>query len=550
MWRLVVVAMVGVLMLGTAGVCQTGMGPPTSFVISDLQLISTASKSDWTDRWTGPVEAATILAWLHDHGFPALMPDLNGDGIVDEHDTIELADVFGKGGMRTNTPVGTTDARLVVTLAKYVADKYPGEFELKIYDRGFPAEFNREFQVNFAPDAIPGIVLTLEKAEPNFQAYADELTSAEGVIIGIEQNARLNYYFAGRSFLYKKTAQGNNGIDLAWGKEDPWKAGIQGQVLATESRQTDAWYVRYQGNWVKVEFMLALSPLIERDRDTGKHGPCPEEAIAYDVSTTATAYGDIKVEECVTRDGDIDTYAYTVTNVSFKKNGCGICYFSVMNLGGFTTVNQSGPGTWLINPWNPSGWEWLAPLGSCGIQIGESAVFSFSIIGPTYDVPVKGLVSPCLHSLAPNSVEEEIRLILSVKTTGPSDTPPNNHGGHCPDLTIHADRSSCTCKWDQQKQYVCTIDVYATVSNIGDQPANHFYCKLQTAVGGDQKLVVSLAPGASSTLHFQFSHTVSSSAATPIPPCPLNFVLTADSTHFVKECNEKNNTDTGSVCCD
>ncbi len=548
MWRLVVVAIVGVLVLGTAGVCQTGMGPPTSFVISDLQLISTASKSDWNDRWTGPVEAATILAWFHDHGFPSLMSDLNGDGIVDEHDTIELADVFGKGGMQTNTPVGTTDARLVVTLAKYVADKYPGKFELKIYDRGFPVEFNREFPVNFASDAIPGIVLTLEKTEPNFQAYVEELTSAEGVILGIEQNGRLNYYCAGRSFLYEKTAQGNNGIDLAWGKEDLWKAGIQGQVLATESKQTDAWYILYQGEWIKVEFMLALSPLVERDKDTGEYGPCPEEAIAYDVSTTTTAYGDIKVEECVTRDGDIDTYTYTVTNISYEKDGCGICYFSVMNLGGFTTVNQSGPGTWLRNPFHPAGWEWQAPLGSCGIQIGESAVFSFSVLGPTYDVPVKGVVSPCDVFGTSWTVFNPALFFQSVRTTGPSSTPPPGEG--CPDLTINADRSSCTCEWNQQKQYVCTFNIYATVTNIGDQPANHFHCKLQTAVGGDQKLVVTLAPGASSTLHFQFSHTVSSSAATPMPPCPLKFVLTADSTHFVKECNEKNNTDTGSIWCD
>ncbi len=553
MWRLVVVAVVGVLVLGTVGVCQTGMGPPTSFMISDLQLISTASKPDWNDRWTGPVEAATILAWFHDHGFPALMSDLNGDGVVNKFDTIELADVFGKGKMRTTTPVGTTDARLVVTLAKYVADKYPDKFELKIYDPSFPAEFNREFSVNFAPDAIPGIVLTLEKTEPNFQAYAEELASAEGVIIGIEQPARPNYYFAGRSFLYGKTAQGNNGIDLAWGKEDPWEAGIQGQVLATESKQTDAWYIRYQGNWVKVEFMLALSPIVEQDKDTGGHGTCPEGAIGHDVSTTTTDYGDVEVEECVTRNGDIDTYTYTVTNISYEKDGCGICYFVVMNLGGFTTVGQSGPGTWLINPWHPNGWEWLAPMGSCGIRIGESAVFSFSVLGPTYDVPVKGIVAPCRRLLVDTTASDSMLVVeftpkfQSVLTTGPSSTPPPGEG--CPDLTIRADRSSCTCGWNQQQQYVCTIDVYATVANIGDQPATHFYCKLQTAVGGDQKLVVSLAPGASSPLHFRFSHTITSYAAAPRPPCPLNFVLTADSAHFISECDEKNNTDTGSVCC-
>jgi len=534
--------MVGLLLFGVIGMCQVEQ--PTSFIVSDLELISTSSKPDWSDRWTGPVEGATILAWFHDHGFPNFLPDLNEDGVVDELDTIELADLFGKGRMSTETPIGTTDARLVGMLARYVAEEYPDEFELKIYDRGFPMEFDREFPISFAPDAVPGILLTLEDAEPNFNAYQDELMSAEGVIIGIEQDERLNYYFAGRSFLYEKTPNGNVGIDLAWGKEDPWTPGVQGQVLTTESKETDAWYILYQGEWVKVEFMLALSPIVEQDKDTGDHGPCPEGSIGYDVSTTTTDLGDVRVEECVTRDGDIDTYTYTVTNVSFENEGCGICYFSVMNMGGFITVDQSGPGTWLINPWSPAGWGWLAPLGSCGIQIGESAVFSFSVIGPTYDVPVKGLVSYCAN--VPAGVTAMVKA-YSVLTTGPSDTPSDDHGGHCPDLTIHVDRSSCSCEWTQQKEHVCTIDVSATVNNIGDQEAIHFRCELQSGLGGDQILVASLAAGASKNLHFQFSYTVPRGT---VPACHFNFVLEADSKHYVDECNENNNFDFGSVCCD
>lgn len=534
--------MVGLLLFGVIGMCQVDQ--PTSFVVSDLELISTSSRPDWSDRWTGPVEGATILAWFHDHGFPNLLSDLNGDGVVDELDTIELADLFGKAGMRTDSSLGTTDARLVGMLAKYVAEKYPSEFELKIYDRGFPMEFNREFPIAFASDAVPGIVLTLEDAEPNFQSYQEELISAEGVIIGIEQDERLNYYLAGRSFLYEKTSNGNDGIDLAWGKEDSWTPGIQGQVLTVQSKETDAWYILYQGEWVKVEFMLALSPVVEHDKDIGDHGPCPEGSIGYDVSTTTTNLGDVRVEECVTRDGDVDTYTYTVTNVSFENDGCGICFFSVMNHGGFTTVDQSGPGTWFINPYHPAGWEWLAPAGSCGIQIGESAVFSFSIIGPTYDVPVKGLVSYCANVPAGVAVMVEV---YSVLTTGPSDTPPDDHEGHCPDLTIHFVRSNCSCEWTGKQDYLCTIAVSATVSNIGDQEATHFYCKVESGVGGDHVLVASLAAGASKSLNFDFDYTVPRGTA---PACPLNFILEADSKHYVKECDEKNNTDSGSVCCD
>ena len=95
-------------------------GEPSGFIVSDLQLISTASRPDWGDHWTAPVEAATILAWFHDHGYPRLLEDLNNDGVIDELDTIELADTLGKGSMETDSPYGTTDALLVFGLASYV----------------------------------------------------------------------------------------------------------------------------------------------------------------------------------------------------------------------------------------------------------------------------------------------------------------------------------------------------------------------------------------------------------------------------------------------
>jgi YVTN family beta-propeller protein len=240
----------------TVAQAETSVG----FVVSDLQLISTASKPDWTDRWTAPVEAATIMAWFHGHGYPDLLNDLNGDGAINELDTIELADRFGKTSMETGTPRGTTDPLLVVGLAKYVAGKYPGVFELKIYDAGFPAEFQRDIGVPFSPDAVPGITLAL-RPEPNYAAYESELRAGQGVIVGIEQQVDQNYYLTGRSFLFDKVKDGNYGVDLAWAEDDPWQPGVQGQVLQTEAKETDALYLNYQGAWTKVECMLALSPM-------------------------------------------------------------------------------------------------------------------------------------------------------------------------------------------------------------------------------------------------------------------------------------------------
>ena len=230
------------------------------FTVSDLQLISTASRTDWTGRWTAPVEAATIMAWFHQHGFPDLLTDLNGDGVIDELDTIELADRFGKTSMETTTTRGTTDPLLVYGLAQYVAKRYPKEFELKIYDAGFPAEFARDTHLPFSSDVIPGITLTL-KPEPSYAAYQSELRDGQGVIVGIEQQADRNYYLAGRSFLFDKVKDGNYAVDLAWAEDDPWQPGAQGQVLQTEAKETDALYLSYQGAWMKVECMLALSPM-------------------------------------------------------------------------------------------------------------------------------------------------------------------------------------------------------------------------------------------------------------------------------------------------
>jgi hypothetical protein len=528
--------------------CLSQAETPTGWAISDLQLISTVSKPDWGDHWSGPVEAATILAWFHDHGFPLLMKDWNGDGVIDELDTIELANFFGDGVMKTDSPRGTTDARLVRGLATYVAEVYPNEFELKIYDVGFPAEFAREFPVSFAPDAIPGILLALEP-EPNYPAYIYELRSSEGVIIGIEEEGNeLNYYLAGRSFLFKPTSKGYHPVDFAWGKEDRWEPGIQGQILETEAMETDALYIYYEGQWVKVEFMLALSPAIEHDKDTTIHGPCPEGAIGYDVTTTTTGYGEIEIEECVTRDGDVDTYTYDVRNISFVKDGCGICHFAIPNTDGLATIDQSGPGTWLINPTIPMGWEWRAPLGSCGIEIGESAVFSFSVPGPTTDVSIIGYISSCIGGSHP---VDHLASGFRVRTTGPSKEPPddNHPNGHpkCPDLTIHIDKSSCSCTLSQQEELVCTVDVRATVENIGNEPANHFYCKLDSAKGGDQILIASLAPGATKSLHFSFTYTVPRGQS---PVCPLKLLAMADSKEYIDECIEANNFDSDSVCCD
>ena len=273
-------------------------GPPASFVVEDLQLISLASKPEWDNNWeySRAVEAATILAWLHDHGYALLLGDLNEDGVIDELDTIELADRLGKHPMGCEEPRHPTDAWLVFGLAEYVAEKYPDIFELKIYDHGFPSEFERKMGRPFAPDAIPGITLTLE-SEPTFAAYMKELVEEEGVILGLEEEPGRNLYFAGRSFLRDPIAPNIHGIDLVWAQEDWYEPGTQGKVLETRARQTDAFYVDYQGGWMKVESMLALSPLYPPGE--GPAEDCPDLIVVGSATCECSAPCMITVDATV-----------------------------------------------------------------------------------------------------------------------------------------------------------------------------------------------------------------------------------------------------------
>jgi len=477
----------------------TAQPQATGFEISDLQLISTASRPDWTDRWTAPVEAATIMAWFGQHGYAKLLTDLNGDQVVNELDTIELADRFGKKTMETATERGTTDALLVYGLAKYVAEKYPDRFELKIYDAGFPFEFQRDVHIPFGPDAIAGITLTL-KPEPSYAAYQSELRDEEGVIVGIEREIDRNYYLAGRSFLFAPTSQGLYAVDLAWAEDDAWQSGIQGQVLRTLAKETDALYLNYQGAWIKVECMLALSPKLV----AGPSMPCN---VAYDVQTAAAGGfsppdilpvelgGVVKVEECVNRatdaDGNvIDTYTYTVTNLSVYNGGCGLCAFEVPMPGGVLSLNQTNNLGWNNLGGIPASWLWTATVTCPGIQVGQSGTFSFDVPGPTNDVSVTATVTLCSVAVPGQAFE------VGTTAPGPEPTPTP-----CPDLAIDFD-GKCTCVPDAG----CTISGTVVIINSGSTiVTTPISVTLSTtpSVGPPTVLVVNppIAPGNTSVLY-------------------------------------------------
>ena len=544
---------------------------------SDLHLISQESLPHWTPEWTGPIQGATLLAWLHDNGYSRLLRDFNGDGVIDELDTIELANVLGRGLMGTETPAGTTDVRLVVGLARYIADLYPDEFVIKIYDAGFPTEYTQQTRSPFAPDAIAGITMSIE-GEPSIDAYKWEMETAEGVILGLEEEERKNTYLSGRSFLYNLTPRGYTPIDLAWAEEDRWVDGHQGQVLETVARMDDRMFMDYRGNWTLVECMIAVSPVREAS-GASEPRPCPDDAIAYDITENPTPYGRVIIEECVTREEVegviLDTYTYFVTNVDFTHNGCGFCYFAIPDIGVSTTVAMTGPAFWTkIANW--AAWRWIAPFGSCGILPGEVGIFSFTVIGPTIDTWVTGAVGECQSG---NLGELQQMQIFPVRTTGPGEDMPGDEPGacclpdgscveldplacdeadgiyqgdgidctmvqcpttldECPDLIVEITDLECTL----EREYEVTITV--DVTNIGTVVANNVRVEVEADSENDTDLHAFINPSQTRTSTFTFTFGVNSP-----PPCPLPVTATADPFDSILECDEDNNEDTDSVSC-
>jgi len=525
--------MFGLLIMGSAAAQPEIPG----YVVSDLQLISQESKTGWSVAWSGPIQAATILAWYAEHGFPAFVRDYNNDGVIDELDTIELASVLGRTFMGTESAGGTTDVRLVLGLARYVAQYYPDRFVLKIYDAGFEQEFMAEGAGVFAADVVGGIEL-VAKSDPTIGWYEAELSSGEGVILGLEQK-EANTYLSGRSYLYERTPAGETPIDLAWAAEDRWKEGIQGQVFETAGKMDELFVLDFAGDWTAVEFMLALSPRTDPPGTTDP-GPCAEDAVAYDVNVTSLGdHGSIQVEECVTREGTVDTYTYTVTNIDFLYEGCGVCMFAVPKPLALGTLGHSEAVPWLYSLY-PGAWAWRLPAGSCGLLPGDSAEFSVSVPGPTTDTAVVGGIATCV-TIAPDGSVSLARK-YAIDTTGP--------GEGCPDLIVRITDQACQC---DPIDGICSLTVWAEVVNVGTAPATDaFEVVLRSLdhpanIGESYTPPPSLAPGGAWPVKLTISFPMGP------PLCPTGFEVYVDAPFvpdgFVKECDETNNSAQGSADC-
>ena len=510
---------------------------PDSFVLEDLQLISLAGKSEWENdwEWSRAVEAATILAWLHEHGYTELLDDLNDDGVIDEWDTIELADLLGIESMGCESVRDPTDPWLVIGLAQYVAGKYPDIFELKIYDPGFPTEFEQKTGQPFTENAISGIILTL-KPEPSFAGYMQELVEGEGVILGLEEELGRNLYFAGRSFLRDPIAPNIYGIDLAWAEEDWYQPGIQGKIYEDRARQTDAFYVNYQGRWMTVESMFALSPLYPPGE--GPAAACPDLVIAGSA-----------VCECRDRECTITVYA-TVYNVGGGEVPGG---FTVSLMGIDCDGWSTCPSHTTISGADV---DQLNTTGSVDITFP-----AFTIPAPTWPCPT------CTFVLAVDShdtIDESCYPAPwgEFNNTFEGAVCCDDESGRCPDLTVSGVQT-CRCVKTPTGHF-CVVHIEATVGNSapGVPVSSPFLVGLiygctdgsgphpaGAAISGSR--LAQLNTAGSTTVDFYYAFATPD----PVPPC-CEYVLIVDPVNSIYEAchpapaGEHNNVSFAGFCCD
>lgn len=489
-------------------------------VLTDLQLISQESLPHWTPAWTGPIQGATIAAWFAEHEYPALMHDFNGDGVIDELDTIELADDFGLGNMQTETQLGTTDVRLVIGLATYFAGNYPDEFVLKIYDLSFPTEFAAQGYGTFAPDVIPGIVLEL-MTEPSIAAYIHELSTGEGVIVGLEEGSTdRNRYLAGRSFLSEQTYEGYTPLDFAWAQEDRWTPGHQGQVLETVGKMEDRFYLDFQGNWTPVEFMLALSP-VEEDVETP-----PED--------TPSGCPDLIIR--ILDDGCVYNPRTEVYNFAV--------WAEVVNIG---NMPVTAPFLVVLNSTtHPGGAAQLIPVPP-PLLPGDSRFITLFFSTPPD--PSGGAPCPLAYVLTVDA-REEIDECDEENNIASGEVCCEDEGGACPDLIVEIIAANCVVgpvAGAPMSQSILTVE--AKVTNIG---AGAVLVPTTARLRGlgpysifdDSESVPPLGPGDAHSVVLAFS------IPSDEPVCPLDFGVEADADGDVDECDEYNNNDYGTVCCE
>jgi hypothetical protein len=331
----------------------------------------------------------------------------------------------------------------------------------------------------------------------------------------------------GRSYLYDLTPEGYTPIDLAWAKEDRWEPGHQGQVYETVGKMEDRFYVEYLEDWKWVEFLLALSPLVEPGAASPVDHACPDDAIV-DVNSEHC----VTVEECVVHEGDYDLYTWTVTNDCFSVTACGLCGFAIPHSSQWTGVSHSEPAAWIFSE-TPSYWQWLFPGTGC-LGIGETAEFAVRVPAPTTDAMGMATLQGCQPAWPP----------ILIHTTAPIP-----EECECCDLTVQITDIECVCPHGSGRD--CEINVTAAICNPGDCPCDikTLFLRAETSPDvGTYSVPLSisypLAPYCYSYYGVSFTIPVSGT-----PPALVAVTVEVDPYDYITECDEDNNRHTLQVGC-
>ena len=237
------------------------------FVLEELHLVHWEQVPDGRPSFTGPVSAAVLMAWYAEHGYPALLPDLNGDGRTDEEDTILLARDFADAMGGNAFSERLTDPFVVYSLAHYVAERYPDTFRLLIYDESFPEEVERNLGRPFVPEETPGIVLDVLE-DPFYELYVAHLEAGRPGIVGIGFDVPAwNDFAVSRSYVPGEHPDGmpvdlvSTGFDL-FAPDPVWET-----VMRWEP---DRWGFQLE-EWVPFETLIILIP----EEDAARLGDLP-----------------------------------------------------------------------------------------------------------------------------------------------------------------------------------------------------------------------------------------------------------------------------------
>ncbi len=239
-------------------------------VLDELHLIHWEQVPGGSPSFTGPVSAAVLMAWHAEHGYPALLPDLNGDGRTDEEDTILLARDFGEEMGCDVLEDRLADPFVAYPLARYVAERYPGEFRLLIYDESFPEEVERDLGQPFAPMEIPGIVLDVLE-DPFFELYAFHLEAGRPGIVGVGFDVpEWNDFAVSRSYLPEEHPEGVPVNLVCTGFETFAPEPVWETLMRSEP---DRWGL-LRPDWIPFETFILLIPETEA---AGMHGGPEDE---------------------------------------------------------------------------------------------------------------------------------------------------------------------------------------------------------------------------------------------------------------------------------